>query len=306
MGDGGQDQLGEVGRPLAADRVDRLAQLEGVPHRAAERLVHVREQADDLAPGALSELDHRLGELPGVVERLHEGAVADLDVEDDRVGAAGELLGHDAGGDERDVVDRRRHVSKGVELLVGGNEVRGLADDRQADLPDLGHELLGRQLGAVAGNRLELVDRPSRVTEPAAAHLAERDAAGGDDRADGDRGLVAHSSGGVLVDALAAEGRAQIDRLAARDHRVGERERLGARQPLEVHGHQKGGHLVVGHLATGVAEHELAQLVGGQLVAVALALDQLRGSDRHGSHTNTTTWRVASSGPSKGGRRSAR
>src|SRR5437868_1138402 len=86
-----------------------------------------------LGSGAAAELHHRLGELPGLGRRLHEGAVADLDVEDDRVRAGGDLLGHDARRDQRDAVDRRRHVAQCVEALVRGHEPIALADDRQAD-----------------------------------------------------------------------------------------------------------------------------------------------------------------------------
>ena len=62
-----------------------------------------------------------------------------------------------------------------------------------------------------------------------------------------------------------------------RDHRVGEREGLGADQAAEVDGHQERGDLVVGDLAARVPEHELRDLLGGELAAVALALDQLCG-----------------------------
>ena len=40
-----EHELGEVGRPVAADGVERLADLERVADRAAERLVHVGQQA---------------------------------------------------------------------------------------------------------------------------------------------------------------------------------------------------------------------------------------------------------------------
>ena len=56
-----EDELREVRRPLAADRVARLGDLERVADGGAERLVHVREQADDLAARVLAELEHRLG-----------------------------------------------------------------------------------------------------------------------------------------------------------------------------------------------------------------------------------------------------
>src|SRR5262249_51645468 len=76
-------------------------------------------------------------------------------------------------------------------------------------------------------------------------------------------------------------------------------------QAAEVDGHQERGHLVLRNVVAGVAEDELADLVGRELAAVALALDQLGWAD-HGSHTKTATWRLASSGPVSGGSRAAR
>ena len=137
-----QDELGEIGRPLAAHGGARLADLERVPDGGAERLIHVRQQADDLAAGAPAELEHRLGEHARVLERLHEGAVADLDVEHDRVRPARELLGHDRRRDQRHDVDRRGHVAEAVELLVGRDEIGGLADDREPDVAHLLDELV--------------------------------------------------------------------------------------------------------------------------------------------------------------------
>ena len=89
-------------------------------------------------------------------------------------------------------------------------------DDREPDLAHLRDELVGRQLDAEARDRLELVERPAGVPEAAAAHLPERHAARGDDRADGERGLVADAAGRVLVDDPAAERGAEVERLAAR------------------------------------------------------------------------------------------
>ena len=109
----------------------------------------VSRQTTSLA-GAMPELEHLLREHPRVVERLHERAVADLHVEDDRVGARRELLRHDRRRDQRHDVDGRRDVAQRVELLVGGHEVRGLPDDRDADVAQLRDELVGGQLDAEA------------------------------------------------------------------------------------------------------------------------------------------------------------
>ncbi len=141
-------------------------------------------------------------------------------------------------------------------------------------------ELLDGELDAEARDRLELVERPARVAEAAAAHLPERDAAGRDDRADRERRLVADAAGRVLVDDLAPERAVQVDRLAAPDHRVRQRERLRRGQAAEADGHQERGHLVVGHLAARVAEDELARARPAASSSPSpLALDQLGRAD---------------------------
>ena len=94
---GAERELGQVGRALAAECLDRLADLQGVPDRMTEGLIHVCQLADHLAPGLPAELDHRLRELARTVEALHKGSVPDLYVKDDRIGAGGDLLRHDAG-----------------------------------------------------------------------------------------------------------------------------------------------------------------------------------------------------------------
>ena len=276
-----EDELREVRRPLSHDRVDRLPDLERVSDGGAEGLVHVGQQADDVAPGPAAEIDHLLREDARVVDALHERAVADLHVEHDRLRAGSELLRHDRGGDERHDVDGRRDVAQRIELLVGRDEISRLADDRDADLAHLREELLDGQLDAEAGYRLELVERSARVAEAAPRHLPERNAAGGDDGADRERGLVADASRRVLVDDPPAERRRDVDRVARTDHRVGQGVRLLPGEPLVVDGHAPRGHLVVGDVAARVAEDELRDLLLGELSAVPLALDQLGCANRH-------------------------
>ena len=229
--------------------------------------------------GALPEIDHLLGEDARVVERLHERAVADLDVEHDRVRPCGDLLRHDRGGDERHDVDRRGHVPQAVEALVSRHEIRRRADDRKADVAHLLDELVGRELDPEAGDRLELVERAAGVTETATAHLPEGNAARRDDRANRDRSLVPHAARRVLVDDAPAERRAHVERLARLDERLRQRVGLGAGEPPEVDGHAPRGHLVVGDLAGGVARHESHDLLSRVLPAVPLPLDEVGGAD---------------------------
>ena len=96
------------------------------------------------------------------------------------------------------------------------------------------------------------------MAEPATAHLRERDAASSDDRSDRERRLVSNTAGGMLVDHSPVERTVQIDRLPARDHRLRQRECLGARQGTKVDGHAERRHLVVGNLSARVGENELA------------------------------------------------
>src|SRR6266511_1013131 len=267
--------VGEGPPDFTDDRCDRFADLDCVADSAPERLVHVGDQADHLSAGVPAELEHHLPKLPRVLQGLHESPVSDLHVEHDRVRARRDLLGHDARCDQRDVVDRRGDVAQPVEQLVGRDEVRALPNDGKAHITHLIQELLGRELDAESRDRLQLVERPAGVAEAASAHLPERDTASRDDRAHRERGLVPHAARGVLVDYLAADCGAELDRLPASDHRIGQRECLRSVEPAEVNRHAEGGQLIVRHVAPCICEHELRDLLGRELLAVALAPDQL-------------------------------
>ena len=218
--------------------------------------------------------DHALGELLAVFERLHERAGADLDVQHDRMRAGRQLFGHDGGRDERQRVDRRRHVAQGVELLVGGGEIAGLADDGHADLLDLPHESVRRKRGLIPGDGFELVDRAARMAEPAAGHLGHLAAERGNDGRDDQRRLVADAAGGMLVDGLVAEA-AEVDGVAGMHHGVGQHGRLMVGHALVEDGHGEGGHLIVGNGAVRKAPDDEADLVVGQDAAVTLLFNEI-------------------------------
>ena len=67
---------------------------------------------------------------------------------------------------------------------------------------------------------------------------------------------------------------AEIERLAAAQHRFGERERLVAVEPAEEARHQERGHLIVRHVAGGVRVGERAELARVDPPPVPLPLDQ--------------------------------
>ncbi len=220
-----------------------------------------------------AELDHHVGQLEHAVEIGDERARSALHVEHEAVEILRELLAHDARGDERNRLDGRGGVAQRVHLLVGGRDLGRLADHRAAVLLDLCFRLGEREVGAEAGDRLELVERSTGVAERATGHHRHRDAERRDERREHERDFVADAAGRVLVDARAADVR-EIEPVAAQQHRVGERGGFRAVEATEKARHEERGHLIVGDVTLGVGQGERAPLAGIDPAAIALSLDQ--------------------------------
>ena len=77
----------------------------------------------------------------------------------------------------------------------------------------------------------------------------------------------------MLVDARLPEV-GEIERLAAAEHRFGERVRLAAIEAAEEARHEEGRHLIVRHVPGGVRVGERAELARLDATAVPLPLDQ--------------------------------
>ena len=101
--------------------------------------------------------------------------------------------------DQRDRLDGAGHVAQRVELLVGRRQPGAGRADHRADVLELAQHLLVGQVGPPAGDRLELVEGAAGVAEAAAGQLRHRDPAGGDQRGQRQRDLVADAAGRVLV-----------------------------------------------------------------------------------------------------------
>ena len=218
--------------------------------------------------------DHQLGQLDALVHGLHEGTGAGGDIQQDGIRAGRQLFGHDGRRDERDAADGGRHIPQGVHLFIGDRDALALADDRQADLVHLRKEVLLREGRPGAGHTLHLVDGAAGVAQAAAAHLGDLDAAGRHHRRDDQRGLVAHTAGGVLVHLDAGDGR-KVYHHAAVGHHVGQLGGLFVGHAAQVDGHHPGSHLVVGHFPADEAVDDGFQLLAGVGAAVALFGDQI-------------------------------
>ncbi len=186
----------------------------------AERLVHVGDQSLDTLVLTAADADHQLRQAAGVHLFLHESAVANLDVQNQRVEADGDFLGHDRAGNKWDALDGTRDVAKRVELAVGRGDLVGLADKGELVLGQLSFELLDAQIYIEARDRFQLVDGSAGMSQTATADHGNRDASGGGQRGRNQAGLVAHATGGMLVDLQAGQGR-EIEAFAALDHDLG-------------------------------------------------------------------------------------
>ena len=96
-------------------------------------------------------------------------------------------------------------IAQGVELAVGGRELIGLADEAQPELAELRLELIDREIGAEAGNGLQLIQRAAGMAERAAGHHRNDDARRRGQWRDNEAGLIADAAGGVLVDLHAGD-----------------------------------------------------------------------------------------------------
>src|SRR5205823_10285416 len=75
-------ELDDIARSSAFEDVDRFPHFDGIAARSAEHLIHIGDQRAHLAVHALADADHRLRQAARVIERLHERARSDFDVED--------------------------------------------------------------------------------------------------------------------------------------------------------------------------------------------------------------------------------
>ena len=87
-------------------------------------------------PAILRSLDDAAGKFFCPVRAVHERAIADLHIHDERLESRRDLLRQDRRRDQRDGFDRARYVAYRIEPAVGRCEIRGLADDRAADVLD--------------------------------------------------------------------------------------------------------------------------------------------------------------------------
>ena len=265
---------------LAGQEADGVAHFHRVAGGRCQRLVHAGDQRRGLQPRPVGDVDEARCQRSGVRLAGHEGAGAAFDVEHQAFEPARELLRQDRGGDQRDRFHRRRDIPHAVEALVRRGELPGLADDRAADVAHCPPErrIVGRH--RIAGDRFHLVQRAAGMAETAARDHRHGRAAGGDDRRQHQRDIVADAAGRMLVDDWAVEA-GPVENIAAVAHRLGQRDGLVPRHAPEEDRHGEGRDLPLGDAAVVEAGDE--GLDGGRIegLTVALGADELLRQDRH-------------------------
>ena len=265
---------------IVAQGAAGFGHFQGVADGAAQRLVHIGDQGDHIAPGGAPDGHHFLGQLARLGVFGGEGAAAHFDIQHDALGAAGQLLAHDAGGNQGDAVDRRRHVTQGVELAIGRREVGTLSGEGESDLFYLRAHLRHAELVTETGDRFDLIQGAAGVAEAAAAHLDDGHATGGHQRQHDQRGRIAQTPGGMFIDGV-GEQVGPIQLLARGSHRESEGGGFGAGHAAQEDGHEEGGGLVIGQLVARVGLDEMGDFAFAEGVAIALAGDDI--GELHGN-----------------------
>ena len=256
--------------PRAAQVVERLLHLQRVAGGVAEHLVHVGDERPRRQPRAFGHAHEAQRQFAGVFRRCREGAVAGLHVHHQRLQPGGELLGQDAGGDQRGGFDRRGHVADRVEPPVGRRHGGRSADDGAAGRAQRRDEFVPRELRAVAGQALQLVQRAARVPEPAPRHHRHPAAARRDDRRQHQAHLVADAAGRVLVhDRRVIAEIIPAQHVAAASHRLRQRDGFRRVHAAQHDGHRQRSRLRIAPAAGDEAVDEGVDLRGGEGVAVA-------------------------------------
>ena len=138
------DKRVRSGGPGVLQGLRNFHDFQRVADGEAQRLIHVGDQRLHALIHAAPDAHHHLRQPARIHLLLHERAAAHLDVQDQRVQARGQLLGHDGGRDQRNGFHRRGGIAQRVQLAVGGRDLRRLPDERQPVLDQLLAEFVDR------------------------------------------------------------------------------------------------------------------------------------------------------------------
>ena len=260
--------------PSALEALDALTNLEKIPDRESQGLVHVRDERRDVPFQTRARGDKGLRQGTRLLPALHERPGACLHIQEQSLGTFRELLRHDARRDQRDGLYRAGDIPQRVHAPVRGDHGLALADHREADPIECGAKPLGGEIGAVAGDGFQLVQRSTRMAQRAPAHHGHAQSAGSGQRRENEGYLVSHPACRMFVH----EGPGnpvEIDDFPGVDHGARETSRFPGGHPLQDDRHEQRGELVVGDVPCREAAHEEIDFFRRKLGPIPLLDDQL-------------------------------
>ena len=119
-------------RAVTLQRLHRLTYFQCVAYRIAQRSIHIGDQSHGTPSHRFADLHHRFGQAHTIFQCFHKGPAAHLYIQYDTVRSSGNLLGHDAGGNQRDALYGGSDITEGIELLVGRSQITPLWPITQA------------------------------------------------------------------------------------------------------------------------------------------------------------------------------
>ena len=178
---------------------NRLHDLQSISDISAQRTVHIGDQGDDFPSHVRADIHHLPGQHDGIVQRLHKCAASRLHIQKNAVGTGGDLLGHDAGRNQGNIIHRGSYVPERIQLLIRRRQVPRLSGHGDTDLFHHIEEFRLVQRRCEARYGLQLIQSTARVSQSSAGKLRHRNAAGSRHRPDHHGGLVSHAAGGVFI-----------------------------------------------------------------------------------------------------------
>src|SRR5579875_2831258 len=266
-------EFGDILRPLAVQDSDSLGHLQRIANGAPQWLLHRSNRRYSMHARRPADFDHRCGQFARALRRLHEGAGAKLDIEQEVRAANSQLFAHNARGNEWDALDCSGHIAQGIHLAIRRRQVCGLAGQHDVVLLENVYEFLARERRTEPPYRFELIDGPAGMAQAAPGHLPHGDATSRHQRRDGQRHLIAHSARAVLIDDR-SHRIAYAQFFAGMRHRQRQVAGLARIHAAPVDSHQPGRHLVIGNGIPRILLYQPVYLFRGKRFAITLFTDQ--------------------------------
>ena len=221
-----------------------------------------------------ADLDHESCQLLCLFLRLHKGSIPAFDIQQDRIGSGCQLLAHDTGRDQTQIIHRCCNVTQRVDLFVCRCDMSRLTDDCDAFLIDLTDKILFLDRRLKSRDRSQFIDSPAGKAQASSTHLGHRYTAGCCCRTCDQRRLVSDATSAVFIHLDASDPR-KIHRISRLLHVFRQQDRFLFIHSLKINSHKERRHLIVRDISRGIAVYHVADLFGVQCGSIPLSGDHI-------------------------------